>query len=324
MRSGLYFHMSGAAQQYNDIPMEEKALDDENAMSRLRPSGVEQNIPPVWFIQADEDESTQPLEETSRQLTKIRSRSVELPRLKSTEKLKTSGGFRTHFVNGELHVRHPAGTSKRPGIARRSHSFNPSLIGTRSITRSVSSFSLYDKFAGERFDVRRPRTTSNNTGGREKGGNTHKKNHHGDKASEEISTNPSEEASEERVDQPQASTGKAMFMFLKAFIGSGVLFLPKALVFLHVMDHVTNYSFNDKVLPWRLGAFGCAPGLRWMHLPLCLLATSHNTAGHWRLLWGHRGCALWRKSSFCRPVLYSHIPDWFCLLLLYIYIREFG
>lgn len=27
---------------------------------------------------------------------------------------------------------------------------------------------------------------------------------------------------------PKASVGKAMFMFLKAFIGSGVLFLPKA------------------------------------------------------------------------------------------------
>ncbi|KAI8368846.1 transmembrane amino acid transporter protein-domain-containing protein [Choanephora cucurbitarum] len=33
---------------------------------------------------------------------------------------------------------------------------------------------------------------------------------------------------EEGADAPKASVGKAMFMFLKAFIGSGVLFLPKA------------------------------------------------------------------------------------------------
>ncbi|KAI8882497.1 hypothetical protein K501DRAFT_186619 [Backusella circina FSU 941] len=46
--------------------------------------------------------------------------------------------------------------------------------------------------------------------------------------SEKLKDQESESIEDVDTDVPKASVGKAMFMFLKAFIGSGVLFLPKA------------------------------------------------------------------------------------------------
>ncbi|KAI8059979.1 transmembrane amino acid transporter protein-domain-containing protein [Gilbertella persicaria] len=83
----------------------------------------------------------------------------------------------------------------------------------KSFARSVSSISLYSHFAGERFDHH---------------------HHHRSKSSRPASLKEEKDASchsstsEDEEDAPKASVRKAMFMFLKAFIGSGVLFLPKA------------------------------------------------------------------------------------------------
>ncbi|GAA5810209.1 hypothetical protein MFLAVUS_003628 [Mucor flavus] len=146
-------------------------------------------------------------------LPTVRSQSFELPRGKQQ-------GVHAHFENSIV----------RPGMTKTgvSHSEGyslrrPSIHSRKSFARSVSSFSLYSHFAGERF------------------GNNDKKRKNSRKLSMEETEKRAassgdismeEDGSDKSLDEgegpPKASVGKAMFMFLKAFIGSGVLFLPKA------------------------------------------------------------------------------------------------
>ncbi|KAI8344203.1 transmembrane amino acid transporter protein-domain-containing protein [Chlamydoabsidia padenii] len=81
--------------------------------------------------------------------------------------------------------------------------------------RSYSSFSLYANFAGEALD------DEDDEQPRRRGG---PRINEEDKLDEE----ENDVDLEEKKTPPTASVGKAMFMFLKAFLGSGVLFLPKA------------------------------------------------------------------------------------------------
>lgn len=122
-------------------------------------------------------------------------------------------------------------TTTRPAMNRASLSHNdayekqrPPIYTHRSFTQSVSSFSLYSHFAGEKFthkkhsfDDRRLKRNSFHSFRDKKSSNEDDENQ---------STSIDEEIEEPTT--PKASVGKAMFMFLKAFIGSGVLFLPKA------------------------------------------------------------------------------------------------
>ncbi|KAG0173915.1 hypothetical protein DFQ28_009609 [Apophysomyces sp. BC1034] len=202
--------------------------DDSVSLNLLQPqsSGAQPELSSEKPVRRTTGESIESLRENTNQLSQIRSRSVEIPREKPIEQLKDRGGFRAHFVHEVPHGHQQTEARTRPGISGRSYSFNPPSIRRLSISRSVSSFSLYSKFAGERFDVPRPRTKSNDNIDIEKRSKT-KKAEIANGGIEENSVEHSEET-EDQPDQPKASVGKAMFMFLKAFIGSGVLFLPKA------------------------------------------------------------------------------------------------
>lgn len=100
----------------------------------------------------------------------------------------------------------------RPDVSTQ-ESQRPNIYSHRSLTQSVSSLSLYSHFAGERFSPKH----SIETRSREI-----KRDNKADDSSETATSFSEEE------EEPKASVSKAMFMFLKAFIGSGVLFLPKA------------------------------------------------------------------------------------------------
>lgn len=129
----------------------------------------------------------------------------------------------------------------RPAMNRSSVSHNdayeqkrPPIYTHRSFTTSVSSFSLYSHFAGEKFghrkhslDERRlsmKRHSSPSLRAMEKGGSSTDKQSSATSSQSDVC----EKDVTEEDSTPKASVGKAMFMFLKAFIGSGVLFLPKA------------------------------------------------------------------------------------------------
>jgi hypothetical protein len=159
-------------------------------------------------------------EPTSSRLSTLRSQSFEIPRDKVT-------GVHAHFNKSDA--------SARPKINRASLSHNegytlhrPSINPRKSFARSVSSFSLYSHFAGERFTQPNHRHHPSS-----------KKNSAKSLDIEDVSikdeSNDSNYSNTSSIDEkegeniaPKASVGKAMFMFLKAFIGSGVLFLPKA------------------------------------------------------------------------------------------------
>ncbi|CAO3591132.1 unnamed protein product [Absidia cylindrospora] len=104
----------------------------------------------------------------------------------------------------------------RPNMSSRATSFAQSAKRASMGARSYSSFSLYANFAGEALD------DSDDEG------------HYRHRMSNVAGPKITEEEKMEEVESeylkkvPTASVGKAMFMFLKAFIGSGVLFLPKA------------------------------------------------------------------------------------------------
>ncbi|KAG2201969.1 hypothetical protein INT47_000508 [Mucor saturninus] len=126
-------------------------------------------------------------------------------------------------VNSSVNV---SSTTPRPKISSRATSF-ATAAKRRSMVRTISSLSVYSNFAGERLDDSYPRPTLGNMIDEEK-----RKSY---PASRKSSMNKHEESTvgEEMIEDasdiaPKASVGKAMFMFLKAFIGSGVLFLPKA------------------------------------------------------------------------------------------------
>ncbi|CAO3636810.1 unnamed protein product [Mucor hiemalis] len=114
----------------------------------------------------------------------------------------------------------------RPTLSSRVSSF-ASPAKRRSMARTISSLSVYSNFAGERLDdTQRIRPNLNSLIDEEK-----RKSYISQKSSlhkHEESTVGDELIEDAEDTVPKASVGKAMFMFLKAFIGSGVLFLPKA------------------------------------------------------------------------------------------------
>ncbi|KAI9470654.1 MAG: transmembrane amino acid transporter protein-domain-containing protein [Benjaminiella poitrasii] len=181
-------------------------------------------------------------------LSQIRSKSYELPRPNNEGKRIS----RTHFApmptatmpnHNSMHRpqfdrvnttgQFRSNTQNRPKIASRTNttSFIGSPAKRRSMARTISSLSLYSHFAGENLDDnshqhRHSRPNSNMIDEEKRysyapsvPSSMHK--HEGSTVSEEMVEDLEDEA-------PKASVGKAMFMFLKAFIGSGVLFLPKA------------------------------------------------------------------------------------------------
>lgn len=119
-----------------------------------------------------------------------------------------------------------ATSTPRPKISSRATSF-ATAAKRRSMVRTISSLSVYSNFAGERLDDSYPRPTLGNMIDEEK-----RKSYAGSRKSSmdkhEESTVGEELIEDASEVAPKASVGKAMFMFLKAFIGSGVLFLPKA------------------------------------------------------------------------------------------------
>ncbi|KAL0096468.1 transmembrane amino acid transporter protein-domain-containing protein [Phycomyces blakesleeanus] len=102
--------------------------------------------------------------------------------------------------------------------------------------RSVSSFSLYSHFAGEDFDTHqttRPSIVAEKRRSFIAEGSSAFSRHQERivdlrSPKEKRETEEDEEEEDDDDDVPKASVTKAMFMFLKAFVGSGVLFLPKA------------------------------------------------------------------------------------------------
>ncbi|KAI8577066.1 hypothetical protein K450DRAFT_253500 [Umbelopsis ramanniana AG] len=147
-----------------------------------------------------------------------RSKSVDIPRQKMINQLKSEGGFRTHFVVN--HADDVPSDEARPNVKRRPRpmsrgtsykSFVYSVKSNRkSLARTLSSYSTsYSHFAGENWveDDEVPGLAG--------------------LTAEELALSEAEKA-EMRRPERTASFGKAMFMFLKAFIGSGLMFLPKA------------------------------------------------------------------------------------------------
>ncbi|CAO3671601.1 unnamed protein product [Umbelopsis vinacea] len=161
-------------------------------------------------LRASEDEET---------TDKQRSKSVDIPRQKMINHLKEEGGFRTHFVVNQGDDGKTTGTQatvhRRPRPMSRGTSYKSMVqsikSNRRSIAHTLSSYSTsYSHFAGENWqeDEEEP--------GLE------------DLKAEELALSESEKAALGRRPERTASFGKAMFMFLKAFIGSGLMFLPKA------------------------------------------------------------------------------------------------
>ncbi|SAM05804.1 hypothetical protein [Absidia glauca] len=109
----------------------------------------------------------------------------------------------------------------RPKMSSRATSFAQSAKRASMGARSYSSFSLYANFAGEALDDEDEDGHHHHHRRRVAGGAQDSRINEEEKLDEEDQVDESRKA-------PTASVGKAMFMFLKAFLGSGVLFLPKA------------------------------------------------------------------------------------------------
>lgn len=151
------------------------------------------------------------------QLPTLRSQSFELPRGKQQ-------GVHAHFDKGTSIV--------RPGMNKSSVSHSegyslrrPSVQSRKSFSRSISSFSLYSHFAGERFSHNDKRRKDSRKLSME---NIDLEKRRNRESISSIDDNSVKSFNSDDSGSPKASVGKAMVMFLKAFIGSGVLFLPKA------------------------------------------------------------------------------------------------
>ncbi|KAG1222239.1 hypothetical protein G6F35_005435 [Rhizopus arrhizus] len=93
--------------------------------------------------------------------------------------------------------------------------------------RNLSTFSLYSNFAGERLEENQNKQRSTYVDEEKCKSNASRRSSLKNKTEVSVMDEESFVESDEN-DKPKASFSKAMFMFLKAFIGSGVLFLPKA------------------------------------------------------------------------------------------------
>ncbi|KAI8991028.1 transmembrane amino acid transporter protein-domain-containing protein [Mycotypha africana] len=175
-------------------------------------------------------------------LSEIRSNSYNSPRNIGSSNLANSERRHTHFLDDTVFPNRMSNSpnvnsnrmsnsrptsarfASRPKINSRTTSFASVAAKRRSIARTISSLSVYSHFAGEHLDdspaaSRRHSQVLSEKRSSFTSGATDPK-HEEAAVGEEI---------EDVGDQPpKASVGKAMFMFLKAFIGSGVLFLPKA------------------------------------------------------------------------------------------------
>lgn len=133
-------------------------------------------------------------------LPTLRSQSFEIPRAKQQD----------------VHAHFDKLTSiARPGMNKSSVSHSegfslrrPSLQSHKSYTRSLSSFSLYSNFAGERFNQNKKRQKN----GRKLSKDTdiEKMNHKGSSSTLDDNSQKSFHSDEEK---PKASVGKAMLMF---------------------------------------------------------------------------------------------------------------
>ncbi|KAL0096062.1 transmembrane amino acid transporter protein-domain-containing protein [Phycomyces blakesleeanus] len=182
-------------------------------------------------------------------LSQMRSHSYEVPRPSPLSKGRSTTYHRgqseifTKIPNKEekeWRGLHPLKPPNRPKMSSRGNSF----------AQSITSASLYENFAGERFD--RPANRKNHSERHpiDEEFNLGSSTSLSSELKPTVSTStyplprpyingttagvPNGNAptfdSDDNVedDRPKSSVGKAMFMFLKAFIGSGVLFLPKA------------------------------------------------------------------------------------------------
>jgi hypothetical protein len=165
-----------------------------------------------------------------------RSQSVAFPAAKSSPLRLSHAHFDIPNIRSELNTDPERAKSMGniPGVAgssrpktSRTTSFAASMKKRQSMVRNMSSYSLYSNFAGEHLDddyLPSRRSSMASAAARRRSLASHRSS---GKYDEKII---GEEHLEEDVEDevPTASVGKAMFMFLKAFIGSGVLFLPKA------------------------------------------------------------------------------------------------
>jgi hypothetical protein len=177
-------------------------------------------------------------------LSKIRSQSYDVPtrnrpnggataaRPQSRAHFADTDGLPNH-INGRPEFNesnHGCSTGNvrppRPSMTSRGTSFATVNAKRKSMARTISSLSLYSNFAGERLDERHHTTKPNlNSLIDEEKKMTYISNN------SSFNKNEDSTVGEDMIEEaaaPKASVGKAMFMFLKAFIGSGVLFLPKA------------------------------------------------------------------------------------------------
>ncbi|KAG1144873.1 hypothetical protein G6F37_008296 [Rhizopus arrhizus] len=173
-------------------------------------------------------------------LSQARSRSFEHPRAEYMSDMDPSQPeSHAHFSSNlddmpnviprpNTNRSHTTGQIKpRPRVTSAATSFM-SPENRRSMVRNISSFSLYSNFAGEHLDDRTPHGRFNFASMSEEKRNSIQSQRSSLKLKMEESSVGVESPSEIEEEGPKASVGKAMFMFLKAFIGSGVLFLPKA------------------------------------------------------------------------------------------------
>jgi hypothetical protein len=154
----------------------------------------------------------------------VRSHSMELPTTEMRAHFDESANIKRPSIN-RASISHSEG-QQQPSSRR------PSVMSRRSFAYSVSSFSLYSHFAGERFsNPRHPisRASMDDLSNKRKNSNARSlASYQRGTDSEKLKAQEVESIEDVDSDSPKASVGKAMFMFLKAFIGSGVLFLPKA------------------------------------------------------------------------------------------------
>ncbi|KAG1440548.1 hypothetical protein G6F56_011873 [Rhizopus delemar] len=164
----------------------------------------------------------------SNNLSYTRSRSVEYTRPEYTT---SATAQRAHFQEPQRPDNTRLNTTgqikSRPSLSARATSFM-SPAKRKTMVRNISSFSMYSNFMGERLDDRAPHNRVNLASMSEETRNSILTQRSSLKNKPEESNLTDEEAQMEEDEGPKASAGKAMFMFLKAFVGSGVLFLPKA------------------------------------------------------------------------------------------------
>jgi hypothetical protein len=197
---------------------------------------VSQQTPIIPIINIDTVVSIQPLLQQT-----LRSQSFELPRDN-----KQQEGIHAHF-DKEASIIRPAINRASISHSEGTNLRRPSIHSRKSFPTSVSSISLYSHFAGEDFTSYHDPTSEHRKPSKKfslenidlekkkTGKNTADANNEIISVTDDSSSiddvgsyKEDDISSNESSSSPKASVGKAMFMFLKAFIGSGVLFLPKA------------------------------------------------------------------------------------------------